>query len=111
MMTNFLRKAERFEIEAYSKPKNPADLKKTHLSFSGSPAKHPYDPGKAILIPDPCSGIPSYYEFKKKDISYVEELPNIVTPEGETATLVRIWVKKRSIGVLCSPFLVEETTP
>jgi hypothetical protein len=109
-MTNILRKGERFEIEAYSKPKNPADLKKTHLSFSGSPAKHPYDPARVILIPDPCSGVTSYYEFKKKDISHIEELPNIVTLEGEALTMVRIWVKKRSIGLLCSPFLVEETT-
>ena len=108
-MTNFLRKSERFEIEAYGKPKNRADLKKTHLSFSGSPAKHPYDPAKAILIPDPSSGVTSYYEFKKKDISYVEELPNIVTLEGETLPQVRIWVRKRSVGLLCSPFLVEET--
>jgi hypothetical protein len=109
-MINFLRKAERFEIEAYKKPQNLGELKKTHLSFSGSPAKHPYDPARAILIPDPCSSIPSYYEFKRKDISYVEELPNIVTLEGETVTMVRIWVKKRSIGLLCSAFLVEETT-
>jgi len=110
-MMDFLRKAERFEIEAYKKPQNPEDLKKNHLSFSGSPAKHPHDPARAILIPDPCSSIPSYYEFKKKDIAYVEELPNIVTLEGETVTMVRIWVKKKSIGLLCSPFLVEAIFP
>jgi hypothetical protein len=27
---------------------------------------------------------------------------------GETITMVRIWVKKMSVGIRCSPFLVEE---
>jgi inorganic pyrophosphatase len=39
----------------------------------------------------------------------VEELPNIVNLDGETIKMVRIWVKKMSVGILCSPFLVEET--
>jgi inorganic pyrophosphatase len=58
---------------------------------------------------DPFSSNTSYYEFKSKDISYVEELPNIVNLDGETIKMVRIWVKKMSVGILCSPFLVEET--
>jgi hypothetical protein len=39
----------------------------------------------------------------------VEELPNIVTVDGETVTMVRVWIKKMSIGMRCSPFIVEDT--
>jgi hypothetical protein len=29
--------------------------------------------------------------------------------KGETVTMVRFWVKKMSVGTLCTPFVVEET--
>jgi hypothetical protein len=99
----------RFEIEAYKRPRSSKDLRKTHVSFSGSPLKHPYNPKKVILIIDPYSRKTSYYEFRSQDISFVEELPSIVDMEGKTITMVRIWVKNMSVGVLCSLFLVGET--
>ena len=43
------------------------------------------------------------------DVAFVEELPNLVNIEGEAISTARIWVKKMSIGVRCSPFVVEET--
>jgi len=106
---NFPQEIKRFEIESYKRPKNLKELKKSHLPFSGSPLKHPYDPQKVILIPDPYSGNPFYYEFKRDDITYAERLPNIVDVNGEAMTMVRFWVKKMSVGMLCTPFLVEET--
>jgi len=111
MMTtkNFLQEVKKFEIEAYKPPKNLKELRKTHVPFSGSPLKHPYDPKKVILIPDPYRPNPLYYEFKTNDISFAEKLSNIVNLDGETITLVRFWVKKMSVGMLCTPFLVEET--
>jgi len=85
-------------------------LRKTHVPFSGSPLKNPHDPKKVILVPDPY-GSPFYYEFKSDDITFVEKLPSIVNLEGETTTMVRFWVKKTSRGIVCTPFLVEETKP
>ena len=38
----------------------------------------------------------------------MEKLPNIVNVDGETVNMVRLWVKKMSTGVLCTPFFVEE---
>ena len=83
-------------------------MRKTHIPFSGSPLKHPYDSKKVILLIDPYGGHTFYYEFRSNDISYVEELPNIVNLDGETVTMVRIWVKKMSVAILSSPFLVED---
>lgn len=109
-MSNVLQKAEKFEIQAYKRPRDVKSLKNTHVSFSGSPQKHPYDAKKVILVADPYSQNTFYYEFKAADISYVEELPNIVNAEGETVTMARIWVKKKSVGVRFTPFLVEDVS-
>jgi inorganic pyrophosphatase len=109
VVPDFPQEIKKFEIEAYKRSKSSKDLKRTHVSFSGSPLKHPYDLKKVILIIDPYSRNTSYYEFRSQDISFVEELPSIVDMDGKTVTMVRIWVKKMSVGLLCSLFLVGET--
>lgn len=106
---NYPQEAVKFQIQAYKTPNNLQLLKKTHVAFSGSPRKHPYDSDRVILVVDPFSTNYLYYEFNKNDISYVEELPNIVDLDGETVTMVRVWVKKMSMGIRCSPFIVEDT--
>jgi len=106
---SFLQQAEKFEIQTYRKPKDLKLLKESHVAFSGSPQKHPYDPEKVILVADPFSTSTFYFDFNKDDITYVEELPNIVTLEGDAVPMARIWVKKMSVGVRCTPFLVEDT--
>ena len=106
---NFPQEVKRFEIEAYERPKNLKELKKTHVPFSGSPLKHPHDPQKVILVPDPYGSSPFYYEFNSKDVTFAERLPSIVDPDGETTPIVRLWVKKMSRGAVYTPFLVEET--
>jgi inorganic pyrophosphatase len=99
----------KFQIQAYEKPKDLRVLRTSHVSFSGSPQKHPYDSNKVILIADPFSTNNLYYEFNKDDISYVEELPNLVDIDGSTIAVVRVWVKKSSVAIRCSPFIVEDT--
>jgi len=106
---SYPQEAVKFHIQAYQKPKNVQTLRKTHVSFSGSPKKHPYDTDKVILVSDPFSTNTLYFDFNKDDISYLEELPNLVNLDGETITMVRIWVKKMSVGIRCSPFIVEDT--
>lgn len=106
---SYPQEALKFQIQAYKKPKDLHVLRKTHVSFSGSPRKHPYNSNKVILIADPFSTNNLYYEFSKDDISYVEELPNLVDLDGSTFAMVRVWVKKLSVGIRCSPFIVEDT--
>ena len=106
---SYPQEAEKFQIQAYKKPKDIHRMRKTHVSFSGSPKKHPYDPVRVILVVDPFSANNLYYDFNKEDIDYVEELTSLVTQKGETSPMVRIWVKKMSVGIRCSPFIVEDT--
>ncbi|MBU3949169.1 MAG: inorganic pyrophosphatase Ppa [Proteobacteria bacterium] len=101
-------KFEKFEIQAYEKPKDFKALKKTHVPFSGSPQRHPYDDEKILLITDPFSSNTTYYEFKNKDIDYLEELSNLVDIRGKAIAMVRIWVRKLSVGVRCAPFVIED---
>jgi inorganic pyrophosphatase len=108
---NFPQEVRKFEIEVYERPRNLRELKRTHVPFSGSPLKHPHDPKKVILVPDPYGSSPFYYEFKSDDITFAEKLPSMVNWDGETTPVVRFWVKKRSRGILCTPFLVEEIKP
>lgn len=104
---NMLEKARKFEIQKYEKPKNFKHLKSEFIPFSGSPLKHPFDAQKIVLVADPYSTNTFYYEFRAEDIGYVEEMPNITNIDGETVPMARVWIKKRSIGVRCTPFVVE----
>lgn len=105
----FLQETKKFEIQAYEKPKDLRMLKDSHVGFSGTPRKHPYDADKVILIVDPYSTNTFYYEFRTEDIDYLEELPSIVNLEGKSITMVRLWIKMMSIAVRCTPFVVRET--
>ncbi|PIE71863.1 MAG: inorganic pyrophosphatase Ppa [Deltaproteobacteria bacterium] len=107
MPTHFLQRAPRIEIQAYRPPPEIGSLRKTHVPFTGSPRKHPLDPEKVILIADPYSTQPFYYEFFAADIAYAEELPSIVNMDGETIPIARIWVKMHRVGIKCIPFRVE----
>jgi len=108
-MAHYLQETHRLEIQAYQKPKSTRELQKTHVAFSGSLRKHPSDRSKIVLVADPFSANTFYYEFSTDDITYAEELPNLVSPEGETIRMARVWVKKKCIGVRCTPFIVEDT--
>ena len=103
------RAGDKFEIQAYKRPQNIRDLIKTHVPFSGAPRRHPYEPDKVILIPDPFSTHTFYYEFEADNISYMEELPSLVDIQGKTISMVRIWIEKGSVGLRCSPFVIEDT--
>ncbi len=97
---------EKFEVQAYKKPKNMDQH--THIPFSGSPRKHPFEKGKLILIGDPFTTNTFYYEFKIMDIGFAEELPNMTTMDGDVISMARIWVKKQSVALRCTPFIVDE---
>ncbi len=107
-ITNFLQEAKRLEIQPYRKRANVEELKRNSMPFIGSPLKHPVDKTKVILIVDPYNQTNFYYEFKAEDITFVEDFPTIVNVDGENLTMVKLWIRKGSLGIRCMPFLVEE---
>ena len=105
---HFPQKAEKFEIQTYEKPGGVTELKKHHVAFSGLLFKHPTDPEVAVLLAEPYASQTFYYEFQIADISYREEVSNVINIEAEVITITRIWVKKGTVGVRCLPFLIDE---
>lgn len=108
---HYLQETMKFEVQTFRRPGGVNQLRQTHVSFSGSPRKHPHDGQKVILVVDPCSSNTFYYEFAREDIAFVEEQPNIVNDAEETVTVVRVWVRKGSIAVRCAPFRVDDIIP
>ena len=105
---NFPELKEKFEIQAYRNIKNMD--RNLHTPFSGCPKKHPHDKNRIILVADPFADNTFYYEFRGEDITCAEELASITNINGESIPMVRIWVKKQSIAVQCTPFIVDTIT-
>lgn len=97
-----LRKSEKLEIDRYKKPPS---FSANHVSFEGTPRKHPYDSGRIVLIVRPFCQDVCYYEFKLADVDGMEEMSNIVDRDGNSLPQVRIWVKKGHIAIKSVPFI------
>lgn len=110
-LSNFPQAEMRFELQVYQRPSDEKRLRNSHIAFSGAPQQHPTNPHKICLFVDPYSENTFYYEFNTQDISYVEELANIVTIDGEVVPMARIWVKKKSVAIRSTPFVVESIRP
>ena len=102
----YIRSKPISEIIKYTTHK---DYMKLGVAFSGAPKKHPFDKEKLILISDPFSTHTFFYEFSVSDILHVDELPHLVAESGDSVNMVRIWVRKGSLGVKFEPFVVEDT--
>ena len=107
--TNWLQKAEKCNLEPSRPFDNIEQIKRESIPFSGSLIRHPYDDNKALLVVDPYSPNTIYYEFKKSDIFFLEKLTNMTSIDGETITMTRIWVRKNTIAIRSSPFLVTDS--
>ena len=105
-MQKYLQTSPVFEISTHLSYSHYA---KDCVAFTGTPRKHPYDAKKIILISDPFSTNTVFFEFKIDDVVHMEELTNIVTESGESVILVKVWVRRGSLGVRYEPFVVEDT--
>lgn len=56
----------KFEIQTYRPPKDRKVLRTTHVAFSGSPQRHPYDSDKIVLVADPYSTHNFFMSFTKR---------------------------------------------
>ncbi|MCL2270769.1 MAG: hypothetical protein FWC24_05430 [Treponema sp.] len=79
---------------------------KDAVPFTGYPRQHPSDKNKLLLVYDPLGPVPALMEFKLEDILFVEDIPSVVTEEGEGIPLVKLWVCRGALGVILEPFEV-----
>ena len=83
-----------------------ADIEREAVPFSGTPRKHPYDDEKMLLVLDPFGSNTMFHEFQIDDILHVDDLARLVTESGKNIGMVKIWVKRGSIGMQYQPFEV-----
>jgi inorganic pyrophosphatase len=79
------------------------------VPFSGHPRKHPVEKQKLLLISDPMGENPSMVEFNLNDIVHIEDLHALITENGESLRLVKLWIRKGARGVILEPFEVDES--
>ncbi len=81
---------------------------KEAVAFTGTIRKHPYDEGKCILFAEPAGSEPAILEFRKDDIAAVEEQPSPVDETGHSRPVMKLWIRRGSLGIRYEPFEVEE---
>jgi hypothetical protein len=80
---------------------------KDAVAFAGTLRKHPNDPDKCILFAEPSGSEPAILEFRKVDIKAVEEMPSLVDETGHSRQVMRLWIRRGSLGVRYEPFEVD----
>ncbi|MCX7025365.1 MAG: hypothetical protein NT080_12250 [Spirochaetes bacterium] len=78
------------------------------VAFTGTPRKHPYAPEKLLFISEPFGESPGIFEFRLSDIVSVEELPSPILENGMSYSVVRLWVRRGSVGMRYDPFEVDD---
>ena len=84
---------------------------KDAVAFTGTVRKQPYDEDKCILFAEPQGddkSSPAILEFRKADIVAVEELPSLVDETGHSRQVMRLWIRRRSLGIRYEPFEVDD---
>ena len=82
-------------------------LRQLAVGFVGAP-RTAQTPGKVLLLNDPASHHGFCYEFRTEDIVYVEEAPSLALPDGTTAAMVRVWVRKGVTALKIEAFHVQD---
>jgi inorganic pyrophosphatase len=118
---NFIEQLEEEPLSELIRYKSGAP--KNAVAFSGTLRKHPYDADKCLLLADPSSAdrvsskqpgfapagfAPAILEFRKADVLGVEELASPVDESGHSRQVLRLWIKRGSLGVRYEPFEVDE---
>jgi hypothetical protein len=98
----------RYQIERYRGGHE--KLRKIAVAFTGSPRASNH-PGKVLLLNDPGSQHSFFYEFLTGDIVYAEESPTLALPDGSTAAMVKLWIRKGVTALKIEPFHVQDTAP
>ncbi len=96
---------ENREIGKYS---DPARLSKEAIPFIGQPKQSKTDPDKVYVRLNPLTSNGALLEFKTKDVVYAENVKTVSQKNGDVFQIVKIWIRKGSIGIKLEPFSVHD---
>jgi len=97
--------SEKREVEKYSDPNR---LINEAIPYIGQPKRHESDPDKVFLRLNPLSGNGALLEFKTKDVVYAENVKTVSQKDGSAFQIIKIWIKKGSVGIKLEPFTVQD---
>ena len=87
--------------------KSDININETHTPFEGFPRTRPADKSILLLFSDPFSIEDKFYEFSMDSIAKIDDLGQITDENGQTATRVRLWVKKGMPAIVSESFVIE----
>lgn len=95
----------KYQIEPYRG--SAEKLRQLAVAFVGAP-RSSGTPGRVLLQNDPGGQQAMFYEFRASDILYVEEASSLSLPDGSTASMVRLWVRKGVKALRMEAFQVQD---
>jgi len=91
------------ELEKYSDPNR---LMKEAIPYIGQPKQQDSNPDKIYIRLNPLSSNGAFLEFKTQDVVFAENVKTVSQSDGTAFNIVKIWIRKGSIGIKMEPFSV-----
>ncbi|MCP4757608.1 MAG: hypothetical protein GY866_42670 [Proteobacteria bacterium] len=95
------------ELEKYT---DPIRLMNDAIPYIGQPKQNKSDPDKIFIRLNPLSTNGALLEFKTKDVVFAENVKTVSQKDGSAFQIVKIWIRKGSIGIKLEPFSVMDFT-
>lgn len=96
---------ENREVQKYTKPTKLSD---EAIPYIGQPKQYDSEPDKIFLRLNPLSSNGAVLEFKTRDIVFAEDVKTVSQKDGAAFQIVKIWVRKGSVGIKLEPFAVQD---
>ncbi len=94
--------------KALQKYTEPNRLSEEAVPYIGQPKQHESEPDKIYLRLNPLSSNGAILEFKTDDIIYAENVKTVSQKDGAAFQIVKIWIRKGSVGIKLEPFSVQD---
>lgn len=94
---------ENRELEKY---RDPNKLNKEAIPYIGQPKQQDSNPDKIYIRLNPMSSNGAFLEFKTKDVVFAENVKTVSQNDGTAFNIVKIWIRKGSVGIKLEPFSV-----
>ncbi|HPC38994.1 MAG TPA: hypothetical protein PLF21_06750 [Exilispira sp.] len=98
---NALKPAFSFDLQKYKTTNSINDS----VVIVGTPFISPTKKDKIVISPTLFSDNKIFYEFDIKDVITWEELDKIVNSNGTAITLIKLYIKKGTVGLKYEPIL------
>jgi hypothetical protein len=97
--------SEKRELEQYTDPDR---LQKEAVPYIGQAKQVSSSPGKVFLRLDSISSHGQMLEFNSSDIVFAEDVNTLTQKDGTAIQIIRLWVRKGSVGIRLEPFSVND---